>query len=60
MIKQWKVWVKLNMDAGRVVVITVKANTERKAMQFAKEKCLKNGNFSASVLKCELASSVAQ
>ena len=38
MIKQWEITAEINMDASRYKTVIVKANTERKARQFAVEK----------------------
>ena len=41
MIKQWEITAEINMDASRYKTVIVKANTERKARQFAIEKLKK-------------------
>lgn len=45
MIKQWEVTAEINMDASRYKTVIVKANTERKARQFAVEKLKADGVF---------------
>lgn len=45
MIKQWKVTAEINMDASNYKTITIKANTKRKAIQFAVEKLKADGAF---------------
>lgn len=45
MIKMWEVTAEINMDASRYKTVTVKANTERNARQFAIEKLKANGAF---------------
>lgn len=50
--KVWDVCLKLNWDAGRIRTVRVKANTERKAIVFAQEKCKKDGAFAADVISC--------
>lgn len=45
MIKQWEITAEINMDASRYKTVIVKANTERKARQFAIEKLKKDGAF---------------
>ena len=45
MIKTWEVRAEINMDASRYKTVTVKANTERKARQFAVEKLKADGAF---------------
>ena len=48
MIKQWEVTAEINMDASKYKTVTVKANTERKARQFAVKKLKANGAFFVS------------
>ena len=43
--KDWDVTAELNMCADSVETVRVRANTARKAEQFAKEKMKKNGAF---------------
>lgn len=45
MIKQWEITAEINMDASRYKTVIVKANTERKARQFAIEKLKKMVHF---------------
>lgn len=45
MIKQWEVTAEINMDASKYKTVTVKANTERKARQFAIKKLKEDGAF---------------
>ena len=49
MIKTWEVRAEINIDASRYKTVTVKANTERKARQFAVEKLKADGAFKTNL-----------
>lgn len=53
MIKTYNVTAELNMCAEKVVTMTVKANTERKARKFAEEKLKKEGYFHIIIFSCK-------
>lgn len=52
-IKYWRVTAQINMDANRHDTVRVKANTERKALQFAEEKIKARGAFYVTDIRAE-------
>lgn len=48
--KVWQATVQLNYDASHWEVVTVKANTERKARLFVEEKLKKQGYFAVQII----------
>lgn len=54
MIKSWEITAEVNMDASKMVSVKIKANTERKAVMFAKEKLKKDGYFQVLIRNVKL------
>ena len=48
--KSWQATVEVNYDASHWEIVTVKANTERKARMFVKEKLTKQGYFAIKII----------
>ena len=48
--KVWQATVQLNYNASHWEVVTVKANTERKARLFVEEKLKKQGYFAVQII----------
>ena len=54
MIKTWEITAEVNMDASKMVSVEIKANTERKAIMFVKEKLKKDGYFQVLIRNVKL------
>ena len=53
MIKRYWVVCEVNMDASKYIKQIVKANTQRKAEEFAVKKLYKEGYFFVKLISCE-------
>lgn len=51
--KTWEIQFEVNLDASRVEIFTVKANTKRKAIIIAKIKALKKGFHNVKLISVE-------